>query len=212
MYLCNNRMQWGAFWEYFCGIPNVITPISWGAGVTSNILWFAKHEFDRNCQLAQSFLVSSLPTFGCNAMKSQRKQLTLHFPPPSNLFYQCNVGNTNIIIEIPKSLAVFENHWPSSSSLKKADLKCVAKCLRKIIGDSKVCDSNNVKSAMYHLAINFSDKLHNSRFSQPTITRNNTLNIDETGRPKIDKSNGYCTWILHIYFALKTPLTTLFCT
>ena len=38
----------------------------------------------------------------------------------------------------------------------------------------------------------FERKLHNSRFSQPTIRRNNTLNIDEPEEPKIANSTaGY---------------------
>ena len=49
----------------------------------------------------------------------------------------------------------------------------------------------------------FERKLHNSRFSQPTIRRNNTLNIDEPEEPKIEgvrwilPIHGY--WILHPY-------------
>ena len=82
-----------------------------------------------------------------------------------------------------------ETNWSYDSlgkSLKQAKWKCFAKCLRRKMVDNKVADSNNVKSAMYHLAINFSDKLHNSRLSQPAITRNNTLNIDKAAQPKID--------------------------
>ena len=69
--------------------------------------------------------------------------------------------------------------------------KVLQKYLRHKIEDRKVGNnSNNVKSAMYHWAVNLScDKLHNSRFSKPAITRrNNTLNIDEAAKPKIDKS------------------------
>ena len=61
--------------------------------------------------------------------------------------------------------------------------------MRHKIGDRKVGDNgSNVKSAMYHSAVNLScDKLHNSRFSKPAITRrNNNLNIDEAAKPKID--------------------------
>ena len=163
------------------------------------------------CSILSCLLPSNL-WLQCNEKPKKTAHFAFSTSIQSFLSMQCWQHQYHYRNSKVESLAVFENHWPSSSSLKKADLKCVAKCLRKIIGDSKVVDSNNVKSAMYHLAINFSDKLHNSRFSQPTITRNNTLNIDETGRPKIDKSNGYCTWILHIYFALKTPLTALFCT
>ena len=59
------------------------------------------------------------------------------------------------------------------------------------------CEVGNVSLGCYQ----FERKLHNSRFSQPTIRRNNTLNIDEPEEPKIDGCtlDTTYTWILDPY-------------
>lgn len=59
------------------------------------------------------------------------------------------------------------------------------------MSDGKVVanNGNNVKSAMCHsAAINLSENYTTVVFPQPTIRRNNTLNIDEPTEPKIDNS------------------------
>ena len=66
------------------------------------------------------------------------------------------------------------------------------------------CEVGDVSLGRYQ----FERKLHNSRFSQPTIRRNNTLNIDEPEEPKIDGCTLDTTYTLDIG---PIPKTNQFC-
>ena len=180
-------MRSDAFWEYFCQMPSKQrSKLFWGASVASHILWLSLMVKLSTCSIICFLLPDSEPLTAMQWMG--RKNISLCIFSLHPIFSNQYVGNTSIIEnkisqwKSKASLCFPEESWPKIKCCKmfEAENEWRQSCRQQ----RQQCEVGDVSLGRYQ----FERKLHNSRFSQPTIRRNNTLNIDEPTEPKIDNS------------------------